>query len=223
MSRTADEPIMRLAIEQRSGSQPARIHIIGGPGSGKSTLSRQIAQRLDAPVFELDHIAGAGPAPAFRMERSLSQRLDDVERIAALSTWITEGSFLWWTEALLRAADIIVWLDLPLSVAMRRIVTRHIREYLGDIAQQSSLRQKLQVLRYPHLRHLAQFVPYTTQYYRRLTSDESAGERDLDSGWALTRAETASWLEGFASKVIRCSQPIDVEHLLTHLTASRPV
>lgn len=223
MMRAANESTAHLAVEQRSDSQLARIHIIGGPGSGKSTLSRQIAERLGVPVFELDTVAGSGPAPAFRMERSLSQRLDDAERIAASPAWITEGSFLWWTEALLRAADIIVWLDVPLSVAMRRILVRHIREYLSDIAHQPTLRQKLQVLRYPHLRHLAQFIPYTRQYYRRPASDEPASERDLDSGWALTRAETASWLEGFAGKVIRCSQPSDVERLLAHLTVPQPV
>jgi hypothetical protein len=153
----------------------------------------------------------------------LSQRLDDVARIAASPAWITEGSFLWWTEPLLRAADTIVWLDIPLSLAVRRIVTRHIREYLGDIAQQSTARQKLQVLRYPHLRHLAHFVPYTMHYYRRPASGESSRERDLDSGWALSRAETALWLEGFASKVMRCSRPGDIERLRTHLTMSRSV
>lgn len=223
MKRVEGEVSVHVATEPQSSGVPKRVHIIGGPGSGKSTLGRLIAERLDAPAFDLDLLAAAGPAPEFRMERSLSQRLANIEQVVALPAWVTEGAFLWWTESLLRAADIIVWLDVPSHVAIQRVLARHIREYLGDIAQQVSIREKLRVARYPHLRHLAVFVPYTRQYYHRPACDESGGERDLDSGWALTRADTASWLEGFGSKVVRCSRTSDVERLLAQFTVSESV
>ncbi|HLJ80565.1 MAG TPA: hypothetical protein VKT52_03690, partial [Ktedonobacterales bacterium] len=59
-------------------TQLQRVHVIGGPGTGKTTLSYQLADILDVPLFELDEIAGAGPAPAFRMQRPLARRLADV-------------------------------------------------------------------------------------------------------------------------------------------------
>lgn len=83
-----------------------RVHIIGGGGSGKTTLARKLAARMGLPVFELDTGAELDPAEP---------------------TWIGEGIYLWQIEPILDRADVIVWLDLPRHVAFRRMVTRHIK------------------------------------------------------------------------------------------------
>lgn len=93
----------------------ARIHIIGGPGSGKTTLARQIAGTTGAPLYELDNIGyenGAGT------RRPLHAKLADLHDIAGQPAWISEGIFLWWTDELLHRADMIVWLDPPVRVAL---------------------------------------------------------------------------------------------------------
>jgi len=38
-----------------------RIHIIGGPGAGKSTLARRLGATLGLPVHTLDTVAYEGP------------------------------------------------------------------------------------------------------------------------------------------------------------------
>jgi hypothetical protein len=38
-----------------------RIHIVGGPGSGKTTLTHEIGTRLGIEIHELDLIAFTGP------------------------------------------------------------------------------------------------------------------------------------------------------------------
>lgn len=199
-----------------------RIHIIGGPGAGKTTLSCQIAALLDVPVFELDEVAEAGPAPDFRMQRPLAQRLAEVERIVALPGWITEGSFLWWTDALLRAADVIIWLDPPRRVALTRLLARQRREHLRELRGQTTPRAILQTLRHSHLRHRVSFVRYTWRYYSRPLRDVPRQSRDLDDGWALTRAATASWLEEFAPKVICCERPAQAAQVVACLAACKP-
>lgn len=52
-----------------------RIHIIGGPGSGKTTLARRIASRLKIPFYEMDVIGWEG---GFASERPLEVRLRDI-------------------------------------------------------------------------------------------------------------------------------------------------
>ena len=87
-----------------------RIHVIGGAGSGKTTLARRIAHARGVPHVDLDLDLGAAPEPPTD-ERG----------------WVTEGIFLHGIEPLLDAADAIVWLDLPWRVACTRIVRRHVR------------------------------------------------------------------------------------------------
>ena len=89
-------------------ARPQRIYIIGGGGSGKTTLGRRVARDLGLELTELDGSAGAG-------ERARGSR------------WVIEGIFVWGTAGWLERADLIVWLDLPWRVARRRILTRHLR------------------------------------------------------------------------------------------------
>lgn len=97
-----------------------RIHIIGGAGSGKTTLARQLATHFGYSCFDLDTVAwhSTGKVP-------LVERLTAVNHILSHPAWITEGVFLWWTEPLLSHADHIIWLDLPFPLRAWRIVKRH--------------------------------------------------------------------------------------------------
>lgn len=195
----------------------SRVHIIGGPGTGKTTLSRQIAALLDVSVFELDEIAGAGPAPAFRMQRSLARRVAEVEWIATLPGWVTEGSFLGWIEGLLRAADVIVWLDIPASVALQRVAVRHCQEYVESVAEAGSIRSKLHALRHPHIRHLVSFMLYTWRYYRKRGDTNPPQSKDWDSGWSLSHDDTIRELTPYHGKVVRCARTTDIAPLLDRI------
>lgn len=101
-----------------------RIHIICGPGSGKTTLARMLGEDGLRPVVELDaigYVDGAG------QKRPLADKLGEVQGIGELPAWVCEGIFLWWTDGLLDRADCIVWLDPPWAVACWRILVRHLK------------------------------------------------------------------------------------------------
>jgi cytidylate kinase len=176
-----------------------RVHVAGGPGSGKTTLAQRLATRLGVAHHNLDAVGYEGGVGA---KRSLEARLADVRRIAAEPAWITEGIFLWWTEELLRAADLVVWLDVPWRVAAWRLVLRHVR---ADLAGTN---------RHRGYRKLARFVRGSRGYYLAADPVEPAPP---DDDAAINRAATAAALAPYAAKVVRCRTTRDVEELVERL------
>jgi adenylate kinase family enzyme len=175
---------------------------VGAAGSGKTTVARLLANRLHAPWFELDAVGyenGSG------QKRSLELRLADVQRIVAQPAWVTEGIFLWWTRAIYDQADLILWLDLPWTVAMPRIVTRHIR---ADLAGNNRHAGFLKLLR---------FLMYCQTHYadKEVTVPETE-----DQDWGINRPTVAAWLAPYADKVLHCRTAEDVANVILYSTRS---
>jgi adenylate kinase family enzyme len=86
-----------------------RIVILGRAGSGKTTLARQLGERMGAPVICLDAIwAALNPKDDIPTFRALMQTLHTGE------TWISDGNFAAVTfDIRLPRADLIVWPDPP--------------------------------------------------------------------------------------------------------------
>jgi adenylate kinase family enzyme len=99
-----------------------RIHIVGAPSAGKSTLGRHLADQVGCPHYDLDQIAFVDDHWTLR---PMAERLALVQEIVDEPAWIVEGGHLGWTEPLLAAADVIVWLDPPLRVLLYRHWARH--------------------------------------------------------------------------------------------------
>jgi adenylate kinase family enzyme len=103
---------------------PPKIAVIGTSGSGKTTVARELARRLGLPHVELDALFwGPGwtetPADEFR------------RRVAAAtqgSGWVVDGNYeSKLGDLVLGRADTVVWLDVPLRVALSRVTRRTIR------------------------------------------------------------------------------------------------
>ena len=67
---------------------------------------------------------------------------------------MTGSVFLGWTDELLRAADVILWLDVPWRVATWRIIARHVRASLAGTN------------RHPGILRLQRFLRIAKRYYR---------------------------------------------------------
>lgn len=97
-----------------------KIYILGGSGSGKTTMAEDISIRFHVPHYELDKIG---------LENGKVTE-DDAFAIARQPGWITDGSYLIWTEPLFYQADYIVLLEVSWLVAASRIIRRHIAKSL---------------------------------------------------------------------------------------------
>ncbi len=98
-----------------------RAAVLGPAAAGKTTLGRALAARLDVPFVQLDALHwGRGWTEATAAElRAL------VEPIVRGDDWVIDGSYRGKIGNLvLDQAELVVWLDLPLSVTFPRLLGR---------------------------------------------------------------------------------------------------
>jgi adenylate kinase family enzyme len=104
---------------------PRRISVAGDSGSGKTTVSRGIAARLGLTHVELDdlfHGPNWSEPPKEEFRRGVAETLD------GLDGWVADGNYTGSLgSVVLERAELLVWLDLPLRVCLRRIWTRTLR------------------------------------------------------------------------------------------------
>ena len=87
-----------------------KIHILGGPGSGKTTLAQHISATFHIPHHELDLIGWEG-------DDQIVANIDYAFAQASQPGWVTEKIGLIWKDPLLYEADCIVLLEVAWPVA----------------------------------------------------------------------------------------------------------
>ena len=108
-----------------------RVNVKGISGSGKTTFSRALAERLGVPYLELDAVHHIGP----NWTEATAEELQSAARefiAAAPDGWVIDGNYeAKLGDLVVEQADLIVWLDPPLRVPMRRLL-RRTRERIGN-------------------------------------------------------------------------------------------
>ncbi len=95
--------------------------VTSASGSGGTTFGLELAERLGVPFHELDALFWQpdwteSPADEFR---------ERVEPIVATEGWVIDGSYQSKLgDLVLKNADVVVWLDLPMRVWLPRLVRR---------------------------------------------------------------------------------------------------
>lgn len=170
-----------------------KIHITGGPASGKTSLAKRIAGPLALPLYELDEMA-------LQLEAAGKSFIDiagEAQCIAELDHWVSEGAYMGWAEPLFQQADIVIWLDISWRIASYRILSRHIR---ATIARNN---------RFPEWQRLLSFWSWSRRYYQN-----TARPGLNDWGVPRTKQTAISLLQPYKSKLVTCLENEEIEALV---------
>ena len=164
--------------------------VVGGPGSGKSSVAAQLAHVCGVAHVELDGLWwGPDWQPAGRDQLRAS-----LSGVLAIERWVIDGNYVDEVADLVwRRADVIVWLDLPRRVGVRRAVRRSVRRVVSAETLWNGNRESLAVLSPRSIATLARRWPsYSELIAKALVDLEIPRDRVVH---LHSDAEQAQWLQ----------------------------
>ncbi len=104
----------------------SRIAVVGMSGAGKTTVAAQLSQRLSIPHLELDGVYHQADWTPLDRETFRARVRDFVTQ----ASWVTDGNYDAFVGDLIwERAEVVVWLDLPRHVHLRRVLFRTLRRW----------------------------------------------------------------------------------------------
>ncbi|GAB4496865.1 MAG: AAA family ATPase [Saprospiraceae bacterium] len=108
-----------------------RIHILGAPGSGVTTLGKALADRLGFSHFDTDDYYWFTDDPLpFKRKRNPEHRRQLLKRdLEKSESWVLSGALCGWGDVFIPKFDMVVYLWLPAEIRLARIREREARRY----------------------------------------------------------------------------------------------
>ena len=128
-----------------------RIHIIGGPGSGKSYAAAKLAKHFGIPAYDLDELFWDHSALHYGVRAEVEQRDQRLATIVSQDGWIIEGVYYQWLAPSFEAANLVIALTPSIWIRHWRVSRRFILRKLGSIpSKRESFADLCHLLRWSH-------------------------------------------------------------------------
>ncbi len=98
-----------------------KVIVIGCPGGGKSTFSKELHKITGIPLFHLDLMF-------WNKDKTTVDRCVFVDRLSTIiqkDQWIIDGNYASTMELRLKECDTVIFLDYPLEICLEGIRQRH--------------------------------------------------------------------------------------------------
>lgn len=164
--------------------------MVGTSCSGKTTLARVIAARLEMPHVEMDALFW-GPDWTPVATDLFRSRLEDA---ISGERWVMDGGYSTMREIIWSRADTVVWLDLPMPIVLGRWARRTVarirtrEEFWPGTGNRESLRNAF------GRQSLLTWILTTHHRRRRTMADALAARPDLAAIRLRSPAEADAWL-----------------------------
>ena len=100
-----------------------RVLILGPAGSGKSTVCRRMSRILGIPAIHLDKHFWL---PNW-VKTPKDGWPDKVKRLVASEAWVMDGNYSTTLEIRAKAADTLIFLEMPRRLSFLRVFSRYLR------------------------------------------------------------------------------------------------
>jgi adenylate kinase family enzyme len=138
-----------------------RIHLIGGPGSGKSYVAARISATFGITSYALDDLFWDSAAATYGVRADPGERDQAFADIVAQDAWVIEGAYYKWLTPGFERADLIIILNPPVWLRDWRIVKRSALQLLGmaPTNRKETIASIFTLLRWNHTYERTQLLP----------------------------------------------------------------
>lgn len=170
----------------------SKIHILGAPGSGVTTLGKALAGRLGFSHFDTDdYYWFTHDALPYKRKRNPDHRRQLLSGdLGKSESWVLSGALCGWGDVFIPEFDMVVYLWLPSETRLERIRRREIRRYGAErLAPGGDLNLVFE-----------KFLAWAAAY-------------DLENENIRSRANEWQWLERLACPVLKIEEDLSLDIL----------
>jgi adenylate kinase family enzyme len=128
-----------------------RIHILGGSGSGKSTVAAKIAAEFGIPAYDLDDLFWDNTASTFDTRADPARRDQALRALVDGDRWVIEGVWYKWVIPSFERADLIIILTPSVWLRHWRVIKRFVlRRLARSSTKKETVASLIRLIRWDH-------------------------------------------------------------------------